>query len=336
DRMLDMGFIKDMRTIISVLPKKRQTMLFSATMSNEVKKLAGGILRKPIIIQIGEERNPIETITQHIYPVPQKQKMDLLLHLLQSRSMYSVLVFSRTKRGADQISSKLKRAGVLSESIHSDRTQGQRQRAMNGFKQGKFQVMVATDVAARGIDVEGISHVINFDVPTYAEDYVHRIGRTGRAEATGDAITFVAREETGSLKKIEKYIGRTLKTEKVEGFDYAQEDRSKKIPVAKKRSLSTGRNKYKGGSDKKSSSQSRGGGKSRFATSKKTTGAKRSPGKKFGKKAGSAASGTNAAASGNKDTRSTNAPATSKKRPPSAKKSRNPAKAHRKGPKPSR
>lgn len=333
DRMLDMGFINDMRTIIAELPKKRQTMLFSATISKEVKKLAGGILRDPVIIQVGEERNPIETITQYIYPVPQKQKMDLLLYMLKSRSMYSVLVFSRTKRGADQISSKLKKAGILSESIHSDRTQGQRQRAMNGFKQGKFQVMVATDVAARGIDVEGISHVVNFDVPTYAEDYVHRIGRTGRAEATGDAITFVAREETGSLKKIEKYIGRSLKTEKVEGFEYVPEDKAKSLQAGRKRSLSTGRNKYKGGPKRKPSSQS-GGGKSKFAGSKKTAG------KKFTRNADTEAGGkkkSNTAkpeATGKKKFRGPKTESTGKRGPASKKKTRTPAKKHRKGPKP--
>ena len=225
DRMLDMGFINDVKKIVRALPgKKRQTMLFSATISKEVKNLAAEMLKSPKMIQIGRPRNPIETITQHIYPVRKEQKMDLLIHMLGASQMYSVLVFSRTKRGADKISRRLKRAGVVAVAIHSGRTQGQRLQAMDGFKRGKFQVMVATDIAARGINIEGISHVINYDVPAYAEDYVHRIGRTGRAAALGDAITFVSYDEQKYLRKIENFIGRELETEICEGFTYAKSD----------------------------------------------------------------------------------------------------------------
>ena len=220
DRMLDMGFINDVRRIVGALPTKRQTMFFSATVTPEIKALAAGMLKSPEMIQIGRPRNPIETITQHIYPVRKEQKMDLLLHLLGTSQMYSVLVFSRTKHGADKINRRLKAAGVISVAIHSNRTQGQRLLAMDGFRSGKYQVMVATDIAARGIDVTGISHVINYDVPAYAEDYIHRIGRTGRAEATGDAITFVSGEEYSSLCKIEKFIGREFKPEKCKDFAY--------------------------------------------------------------------------------------------------------------------
>ncbi len=225
DRMLDMGFINDVKKIVRALPaKKRQTMLFSATISKEVKSLAAQMQKSPKMIQIGRPRNPIETITQHIYPVRKEQKMDLLIHMLGASQMYSVLVFSRTKRGADKISRRLKRAGVVAVAIHSGRTQGQRLQAMDGFKRGKFQVMVATDIAARGINIEGISHVINYDVPAYAEDYVHRIGRTGRAEALGDAITFVSYDEQKYLRKIENFIGRELESEKCEGFAYTKSD----------------------------------------------------------------------------------------------------------------
>lgn len=224
DRMLDMGFIRDVQKIVSKLPKKRQTMLFSATISKEVERLAKEMLKSPERIQIGRPRNPIETITQHIYPVRREQKLDLLVHMLENSQMYSVLVFSRTKRGADRIARRLKRAGVISVAIHSDRTQKQRLQAMDGFKRGKYQVMVATDIAARGIDIEGISHVINFDVPAFAEDYVHRIGRTGRAEATGDAITLVSYEEQQYLRKIENFIGHDFKPEKCKGFDYVKSD----------------------------------------------------------------------------------------------------------------
>jgi ATP-dependent RNA helicase RhlE len=222
DRMFDMGFMNDVRKIVMLLPKKRQTMLFSATISTEVKSLASGILQSPKMIQIGQQRNPIETITQHIYPVQKELKIDLLIHMLRDGQMYSVLVFSRTKHGADKISRKLERAGVQSVALHSDRTQGQRQRAMEGFKSGKYRVMVATDIAARGIDVEGISHVINFDIPAFAEDYIHRIGRTGRAQASGDAITFVSRDEQKYLHQIERFIGRRFQMERCPTFARSQ------------------------------------------------------------------------------------------------------------------
>ena len=222
DRMLDMGFVNDVRRIVGGLPKKRQTLLFSATISPEVRSLAADMLKSPKVIQIGRPRNPIDTITQHIYAVEKALKMDLLLHMIEDWRMFSVLVFSRTKYGADKISRRLKRAGVVAVSIHSGRTQNQRQRALDGFRSGKYHVMVATDVAARGIDVEGISHVINYDVPTHAEDYVHRIGRTGRAEATGDAITFVSSEEEKYLREVGKFIGRKLTAQKCKGFSYVK------------------------------------------------------------------------------------------------------------------
>jgi ATP-dependent RNA helicase RhlE len=222
DRMLDMGFVNDVRRIVGGLAKKRQTLLFSATISREVRTLAADMLKSPKVIQIGRPRNPIDTITQHIYAVEKILKMDLLLHMIEDWKMFSVLVFSRTKYGADKISRRLKRAGVVAVSIHSGRTQNQRQRALDGFRSGKYQVMVATDIAARGIDVEGISHVINYDVPTHAEDYVHRIGRTGRAETTGDAITFVSSEEEKYLRDISKFIERKLTAQKCKGFSYVK------------------------------------------------------------------------------------------------------------------
>jgi ATP-dependent RNA helicase RhlE len=237
DRMLDMGFINDVKRIVSVLPAKRQTMLFSATISQEVKSLAAEMQKSPAMIQIGRPRNPIETITQHVYPVRKEQKMDLLIHMLGDSQMYSVLVFSRTKRGADKIDRRLKQAGVVSVAIHSDRTQGQRLLAMDGFKRGTYQVMVATDIAARGINIEGISHVINYDVPAFAEDYVHRIGRTGRATALGDAITFVSYDEQKYLRKIESFIGRELKSEKCDGFAYTKSDSLQPPPADKSKSV---------------------------------------------------------------------------------------------------
>ena len=213
-------------------------MLFSATISPEVKALAAGILKDPEMIQIGVPRNPIETITQHFYPVYKTAKMDLLLHMLKNGGMDCVLVFSRTKHGADKIHRKLEKAGIQSVAMHSGRSQSQRERAMDGFKRGKFQVMVATDIAARGIDIDGISHVINFDVPAYAEDYLHRIGRTGRATATGDAITFVAPDEDKNFRQIEKFVGREFEFETCPGFDWAAPEIARPKPVEKKSAAS--------------------------------------------------------------------------------------------------
>jgi len=227
DRMFDMGFIRDVRRIIAAVPANRQTMLFSATVTPEISALAAGVQKSPIMIQIGRPRNPIETITQHIYLVDREQKISFLLHLLQDGQLSSVLVFSRTKHGADKINRYLERADIVSVAIHSGRNQSQRQRAMDGFKDGRYRVMVATDVAARGIDVTGISHVINFDVPVIPEDYIHRIGRTGRAEATGDAITLVARDEYKYLRQIEKFISRQFTPIDCPGYTYTKIDTPK-------------------------------------------------------------------------------------------------------------
>ena len=217
DRMFDMGFINDVRTIIAHLPAKRQTLLFSATMSKEVRALVASIQKNPELIEIGEQRHPVETVRHHFYSVPQETKLGLLLHILKSQPMESVLVFSRTKHGADKICKRLERGGIASIAIHSNRTQAQRERALSGFKQGKYRVLVATDIAARGIDVTGISHVINFDVPRYAEDYIHRIGRTGRAGASGDAITFVSRDEQQYLRRIEQFTGKRFPVKQYPG-----------------------------------------------------------------------------------------------------------------------
>lgn len=247
DRMFDMGFINDIKKIIEKIPDDRQTLLFSATMSKEVTTLTQKIQRSPKMIQIGRQHNPIETITQYIYPVPKEQKMELLLYMIERQQMYSVLIFSRTKRGADRICRKLKQNEIKAEAIHSDRTQRQRLRAMDGFKSGKYQVMVATDIAARGINVEAISHVFNYDVPSFPEDYVHRIGRTGRAEATGDAITFVSYEEIPQVRRIERFIGRTFIGEYFEGFEYKQRLSLSNGP----RSIGSGKKKNVGSSQRK-------------------------------------------------------------------------------------
>ncbi len=210
DRMFDMGFIRDVRKIVAHTPRRRQTLLFSATMPNAVRDLAREILSDPVHIEVGERRNPVESVIQQVCMVRQDRKMDLLFHVLKTEPVENVLVFSRTKHRADRIMKKLGQRGFSATVMHSNRSQNQRQRALDGFKSGRFSIMVATDVAARGIDVDGITHVINFDTPNQAEDYIHRIGRTGRAEALGDAITFVAGDEQKLLRDIERHTGRKL------------------------------------------------------------------------------------------------------------------------------
>ncbi len=218
DRMVDMGFINDVRKIVTYLPQERQTLLFSATMPEPIRNLTATLQRNPVTVQVGTPSNPAETITQFFYSVPQEQKLDVLAYIIEKEKMECVLVFARTKRGADRLSKKLERRGLSTVALHSDRTQAQRQRALAGFKERRFRVMVATDIAARGIDVEGISHVVNFDTPAFAEDYIHRVGRTGRAGAKGDAITFVSGAERGYLRGIEKLMGKRLELKTYEGF----------------------------------------------------------------------------------------------------------------------
>jgi ATP-dependent RNA helicase RhlE len=224
DRMLDMGFINDVKKIVAQTPPTRQTLLFSATMSPKIQTLTRTLQDTPKLVNIGERRNPAQNVTQHFYTVPQTQKMDLLLHVLKEEEMQSVIVFSRTKHGADRIVRRLDRKGFSSIAIHSNRSQSQRQRALAGFKQGQYKILVATDVAARGIDIDNISHVINFDTPPDAEDYIHRIGRTGRADATGDSLTFVARDEDQHIRKIERHIGKRLMVKPYPGFVFVRPD----------------------------------------------------------------------------------------------------------------
>ena len=223
DRMLDMGFLPDIRKIVAAAPKKRQTLLFSATMPPAVETLAETILYQPTMVEVGERRNPAETVAQQVCLIRSEQKMELLRHVLATEETESVLVFSRTKHRADRIAHKLGKWGFRATVMHSNRTQNQRQRALRDFKSGKTQIMVATDIAARGIDVESISHVINFDTPNQAEDYIHRIGRTGRARTTGDAITFVTADERAKLRQIERHTGQRLARKVYDGFEALDE-----------------------------------------------------------------------------------------------------------------
>ncbi len=220
DRMLDMGFLPDVRRIVEQISTDRQTLLFSATLPPEIDRLAAWVLRDPVVIEIGANRSPAETVTHAVYPVAAEQKFDLLMALLERTSFDSCLIFSRTKHGADKIAVKLKQGKHSVAVLHSNRTQRERVEALDGFKSHKYEIMVATDIAARGIDVAGVSHVINYDVPEHPEDYVHRIGRTGRAQKVGDAFTLMNGEELGSLQSIERFIGAKIPRLKLEGFSY--------------------------------------------------------------------------------------------------------------------
>jgi ATP-dependent RNA helicase RhlE len=220
DRMLDMGFLPDVRRIVERCPRRRQTMLFSATIPPEIEQLSKWALRNPEVVEIGQRRSPAETVTHALYPVASDQKQALLDELLKRTDFDQVLIFCRTKHGADRVARKLQQQGRAVAVLHSNRTQNEREKALNGFRDGRYELMVATDIAARGIDVEQISHVINYDVPHHPEDYVHRIGRTGRAQSVGDAFTIMTGEDVQEVAAIEHFIGQKIPRVKLEGFNY--------------------------------------------------------------------------------------------------------------------
>ncbi len=244
DRMLDMGFMPDVRRIIELISRERQTLLFSATMPPEIARLTEWALRTPEKIEIGARRSPAETVTHALYPVAAVQKYDLLVELLKKTNFDSVLIFVRTKHAADRIASQLKSSQHSVAVLHSNRSQTERQEALDGFRNGKYEVMVATDIASRGIDVAGISHVINYDVPQHPEDYVHRIGRTGRAQSDGDAFTLMTAEEGPDVAAIERFIGQEIPRVKIENFTYVYSlalDDKKKHVVGKAGNIRGGR-----------------------------------------------------------------------------------------------
>src|SRR5947207_11138397 len=220
DRMLDMGFLPDVRCIVEKIPRERQTLLFSATLPPEIERLAAWVLRNPVLVEIGARRSPAETVTHAVYHVAAEQKFDLLMALLERTNFDSVLILCRTKYGADRIAHQLKQGKHAVAVLHSNRTQRERIEALEGFKRGKYEVMVATDIASRGLDIAGVSHVINYDVPEHPEDYVHRIGRTGRAQNVGDAFNLMNSLEVAALQAIERFIGRKIPRLKLENFPY--------------------------------------------------------------------------------------------------------------------
>lgn len=236
DRMLDMGFVRDINKIISFMPTKRQNLLFSATFSKEIKKLAQGILKNPVLVEATPENSTAEMVNQRVYQVNKKHKTEVVTNLIKQGNWNQVLIFTRTKHGANKLTQKLIKSGVTAAAIHGNKSQGARTKALANFKSNDIRVLVATDIAARGLDIPLLPHVINFELPNVPEDYVHRIGRTGRAGASGEAISLVCSEETEYQKEIEKLLGKKLSTQIIEGYEPTDEAPPKRAATQKKKS----------------------------------------------------------------------------------------------------
>jgi ATP-dependent RNA helicase RhlE len=229
DRMLDMGFIRDIKRILALLPKQRQNLLFSATFSNEIKAFASTLLNQPVLVEVASQNATADLVTQRIFPVDRDRKRELLTHLIKTNNWYQVLVFTRTKHGADRLVKQLHQDDIVAMAIHGNKSQAARTRALGKFKDGSLQVLVATDIAARGLDISELPHVVNYELPNVPEDYVHRIGRTGRAGLSGEAISLVCVDERKFLADIEKLIKRSLPQEIIDGFD--PDPRAKPEPI---------------------------------------------------------------------------------------------------------
>ena len=264
DRMLDMGFVRDINKIISFMPEKRQNLLFSATFSKEIRKLAEGILKNPVSVEAAPQNSTADKVAQKVYSIDKKKKTEVVIKLIKEGNWSQVLIFTRTKHGANKLTEKLIKAGVTAAAIHGNKSQGARTKALANFKNNTNRVLVATDIAARGIDIPLLPHVINFELPNVPEDYVHRIGRTGRAGAKGEAISLVCSEETEYQKEIEKILNQKLKTEIIEGFeptDTAKPKRAstqKKKPFKKKKGVDTTDKKTKSNTPNESSNKKEG------------------------------------------------------------------------------
>jgi ATP-dependent RNA helicase RhlE len=250
DRMLDMGFIHDIRRILALLPAKRQNLLFSATFPEEIRKLAGSFMHAPVTIEVARRNTPAELVSQVAHPVDGVRKRELLAHLVKANDWKQVLVFCRTKHGANRLAQQLSRDGVNADAIHGNKSQGQRERALAEFKEGKLRVLVATDIAARGLDIEALPHVVNYDLPHVAEDYVHRIGRTGRAGVEGEAVSFVSAEERPLMAAIERLINRQVESRPIEGFQPGsaapRSAESRHVPGRDRQQQQRGRNERRG------------------------------------------------------------------------------------------
>ena len=235
DRMLDMGFIHDIKRVLALLPKVRQNLLFSATFSDDIKNLADGLLNRPALIEVARRNSTVEIIAQRIHPVDRHRKAELLTHLIKEHNWFQVLVFTRTKHGANRLAEQLGAKGIPSLAIHGNKSQGARTRALAEFKSNKLQVLVATDIAARGIDIDQLPHVVNYDLPNVPEDYIHRIGRTGRAGATGEAVSLVCVDEHVFLRDIERLLRREIPSETIVGFEPDPHARPEPIQIGARR-----------------------------------------------------------------------------------------------------
>ncbi|WP_290697897.1 DEAD/DEAH box helicase [Lacinutrix sp.] len=270
DRMLDMGFLRDIERVMKLMPEKRQNLMFSATFSKEIKKLAFTILKNPVQVEATPENTAVEAISQKVYRVAKGLKTGLIIKLISEGNWKQVLVFTRTKHGANNLTKKMIASGITAAAIHGNKSQGARTKALKGFKDGTVRVMVATDIAARGLDIPLLPHVINFEIPNISEDYVHRIGRTGRAGANGVAISLVSADETSFLRDIQKLIGEKLPVEIMEGFEPDPNASTAPIKPGQNRQP---RNKSKGSGDKpKSNSGSGNGGRNRNRNKSRNSG----------------------------------------------------------------
>jgi ATP-dependent RNA helicase RhlE len=275
DRMLDMGFIRDIRRVMSLLPVQRQNLLFSATFSGNIKKLADSLLDSPALIEVARRNMASERVNQVVHPVDRARKRELLSYLIGSQNWQQVLVFTRTKHGANRLSEQLEKDGIRSAAIHGNKSQGARTRALANFKQGTIRVLVATDIAARGLDIDQLPHVVNYELPNAAEDYVHRIGRTGRAGNEGEAMSLVCIDEHGLLRDIEKLIKRDIPKVTVEGYEPSASVKAKPATTGRKnrgnasKSNTAGRNKPRNKSAARSASKNGASGSSRSAASKR-------------------------------------------------------------------
>ncbi|WP_397363472.1 DEAD/DEAH box helicase [Olleya sp. R77988] len=266
DRMLDMGFLRDIERVMKLMPDKRQNLMFSATFSKDIRKLANGILNRPVQVEATPENTTVEAITQKVFRVAKAKKTELIIKLITDGNWKQVLVFNRTKHGANKLVEKMIKAGIKAAAIHGNKSQGARTRALAGFKSGSISVLVATDIAARGLDIPLLPHVINFEIPNISEDYVHRIGRTGRAGANGEAISLVSADETTFLRDIQKLIGMKLPIEIMEGFEPDPNASTAPIKPGQNRRQQPRKQKAKGGgnnSGRNNNSSNSGGGRNR-------------------------------------------------------------------------
>tara|TARA_R110002049_G_scaffold2108_2_gene15241 strand:+ start:3020 stop:4324 length:1305 start_codon:yes stop_codon:yes gene_type:complete len=259
DRMLDMGFLRDIERVIKMMPEKRQNLMFSATFSKDIKKLAHGILNHPVQVEATPENTTVDAISQKVYRVAKGLKTNLIIKLISDGNWKQVLVFNRTKHGANKLCKKMVSAGITAAAIHGNKSQGARTKALSGFKNGSVRVLVATDIAARGLDIPLLPHVINFELPNISEDYVHRIGRTGRAGASGEALSLVSADETTYLRDIEKLIEMKLPVEIIEGFE---PDPNASTQPEKRQQRGGGGNRSRNNSNSRNSNSNSGGQKS--------------------------------------------------------------------------